>query len=159
MSATALTIDDAIGIIIDLVKRQPAEVKNFGYDLYLPHIFNLHLIAREPAMGGNRNALYQGALELSPVFYAASWELCRRGILRPGVWRHGEQVHDHCQAGDGYSLTPAGRDWLASADPLLFVPTEPSRLGMMLGGFAARFAPGFNPQEAAKCHFATAYLA
>lgn len=155
----SITIDDAIGIIIDQVKAAPDQLRQYGYEIWMPLVINNHLVKVKPSMVRDVFAAATTIRELSTVFYAAGWELCRRGILRPGVWRQGEQSSSDIQ--DGYTITPLGEQWLASADPLLFIPTEPSRLGSMLARFSARFGAGFNQraQEAAKCYFATAHLA
>jgi hypothetical protein len=161
MSVPDLTIDDAIGIIIDQIKNAPDQLRQYGYEVWLPLVIYAHLRKAQPSVAQTQMAAAPVIQELSPIFYAAGWELARRGILRPGVWRQGEQVTESGPAGDGYTLTPLGRQWLAAADPLLFVPMEPSRLGAMLAGFARLFGPGFNQraQEAVKCNFATAHLA
>ena len=61
---------------------------------------------------------------LSPVFYSASWELCRRGILRPGVRKHGEQVTDDGSGGCGYSLTILRKEWIKNTINYDLVPIE-----------------------------------
>jgi hypothetical protein len=61
----------------------------------------------------------------------------------------------------GYSLTAAGREWIAQADELSFIPMQPGRFGQIIERFRGRFGDGYfqRAQEAAKCHSATAYLA
>lgn len=103
-----------------------------------------------------------GPLEtISPAFYAAAWELCRRGILRPGIRTIRGQVTDDGSGGNGYSVTPAGRDWLQEAARYDYVPTEPGRFARLLDGFAPKFGPGFQEraQEAVRCYGANAYVA
>ena len=97
---------------------------------------------------------------LSPIFFAAAWELCRRGILRPGIHAVDGQANLDSQAGSGYSLTPLGRQWLEEIDDLQFIPTEPGAVSEILARFLPRFGVGFHQraQEASKCYFATAYL-
>jgi hypothetical protein len=94
-------------------------------------------------------------------FYAPAWDLCRRGILRPGIRKYGEQATEAGNAGNGYSITPFGRQWLAEADRDTFVPTEPERFAQMLARFQDRFGAGFQSrgQEAIRCYGAHAYLA
>lgn len=96
-----------------------------------------------------------------PVFFAAGWELCRRGILRPGVNEYGAQATDQGNAGSGYSITPFGRQWLAEADRDDYVPTEPGRFAQMISVYRDRFGDGFHErgQEAVKCYSAHSYLA
>jgi hypothetical protein len=58
----------------------------------------------------------------------------------------------------GYSITPAGERWLAAADPLLYVPTDPARMAAMLAGISPKFGPGFGQraEEAVRCYNALA---
>src|SRR5262249_52722833 len=100
--------------------------------------------------------------KLSPLFIAAAWELCRRGILRPGVQHFGLQATDEGSAGAGYSITPFGRTWLKeSAGRYDYVPTEPTRFAQILATHNQRFGQGFQEraQEAVKCYGANAFLA
>jgi hypothetical protein len=79
------TVDDAIGAIIDQLRTKPTELRNYGYDVYLPLVWNNYAIASEMVLAGDRYALDRVGPLLSPTFYAAVWELCRRGLLRPSV--------------------------------------------------------------------------
>lgn len=99
--------------------------------------------------------------ELSPHFYSAAWELCRRGILRPGVAVHGAQATPDGSAGNGYSVTPFGREWVSESGQDDFVPTEPERFAQLLKPFQSRFGSGFyeRAQQAIRCYGAHAYLA
>jgi hypothetical protein len=45
---------------------------------------------------------------------------------------YGAQSTESGGSGDGYSVTPFGRRWLAEADNATFVPTEPERFAQML---------------------------
>lgn len=108
----------------------------------------------------------QGAIELrmrevSPHFFAAAWELCRRGVIRPGIRTLDSQSTDAGSAGCGYSVTPFGRTWLAEGHADDFVPTEPERFGRLLSPYENRFGPGFHEraQQAIRCYGAHAYLA
>jgi hypothetical protein len=42
-------------------------------------------------------------------------------------------------AGNGYSVTPFGRQWLAESDQNDFVPTEPERFAQMLAPYRSKF--------------------
>lgn len=153
--------DDAIKFLINYLRAPPAtEYSNYGYDVYM---FNVMVTYLEKTEGGQRlgGVGDPRIQEISPYFYAAAWELCRRGILRPRIKRSGEQVTDAGSGGDGYSITPFGRKWLDEANRDDFVPTEPERFGQMLEPFQQRFGPGFQQraQEAVRCYGAHAYLA
>ena len=100
----------------------------------------------------------QKMMDLIPQFYAAAWDLCRRGIIRPGVKGYMEQSTDDVS---GYSFTPFGRKWLDESDQDDYVPTEPGRFAEMLAPFRDRFGSGFHEraQEGVSCYGAHAYLA
>ena len=125
----------------------------------MPFAWNLYAIASKMVLAGDRYALERVGPRVSRTFYAAAWELCRRGILRPSVRDVTGQSDGG--SGNGYSVTPTGERWLASADPGLHIRTESSRLAAIFAGLAPRFGPGFNQraQEAVKCYNAGAYLA
>jgi hypothetical protein len=97
-------------------------------------------------------------LENTPIFAAVAWNLCRRGILRPGVRNAGEQGSDD---GLGYSITPLGRTWLVEVNRDRFLATEPTEVARMLSEFRPRFGDGFHErvQEAIKCYQGNAHLA
>ena len=99
--------------------------------------------------------------EISPHFFAAAWELCRRGIIRPGIRMLGAQSTDAGSAGCGYSVTPFGRTWLTESHRDDFVPTEPERFARIVAPYKERFGPGFHDraQQAVRCYGAHAYLA
>src|SRR6266851_1725423 len=94
--------------------------------------------------------------ELSPVFYEAAWNLCRRGVLRPGIKALGAQSAGE---GDGYSVTSLGRSWIAQgvSAPIL---DEPTRLGHLFGSLSTHLGRGFlqRANEAARCHAFGCYL-
>lgn len=130
---------------------------SYGYDVYLPALIRTYL-----EKNGVKHQDQEIKLrEIIPAFYAAAWDLCRRGILRPGVHSYGAQSTDDGSAGNGYSVTPFGERWLEEADKDDFVPTEPGRFAEMLETFREQFGPGFyeRAQEAVRCYGAHAYLA
>jgi hypothetical protein len=130
------TVDDAIGAIMELFRTRRAEIGAYGYDVYLPKLWNVYAIASKMVLAGERDALDRVGLRVSGIFYAAAWELCRRGILRPGIRNVNLQHTDDGAAGNGYSITPTGERRLTSADPGLHIPTEPSRLAAILADFS-----------------------
>jgi hypothetical protein len=129
----------------------------YGYDIYLPAFVRGYLLSQGFHQYNQEDKLQ----EMMPMLYAAAWELCRRGILRPGVHSHNAQATADGASGNGYSLTPFGRQWLAEADQDDFVPTEPERFAQMLSPYRQRFRPSFQEraQEAIRCYGAHAYLA
>ena len=151
--------EDATNLLIDWLRDGTrGSYSSYGYDIYLPSLIHAHL---EPKYRQDPQLLEQELRNLIPDFYAAGWELCRRGILRPGVHSYGAQATDEGNAGAGYSITPFGKKWLHEKDHDDFVPTEPGRFSEMLNEYADRFGPGFHQrcQEAIRCYGAHAFLA
>ncbi len=148
-----MKVEDAIQAIVDAIRS--GTTRQYGYDIYIPNVIAQYL--RIGSWSEKRNQVR----ELSPDFYAAAWELCRRGIIRPGVQKMDEQSTPDGNAGNGYSITPFGRQWIDDAAQDMFVPTEPGRFAEMLKPFRERFGPGFyeRSQEAVRCYGAHAYLA
>lgn len=156
------TVDDAMGIIIDFIRTKPTEISEYGYDVYLPFVWNKYAIASKMVDAGDRSALDRIGPRVSGTFYAAAWELCRRGTLRPSVRDSTKgQPIPAGSGGNGYSITPMGERWLSSTDLRLHIPTDPARLATILAGFSTKFGPGFDQraQEAVKCYNALTYLA
>lgn len=151
--------EDALTYIIDWVRnnRGSSQYSNYGYDIYIPNVIRSHLIAK----GTGHVEVETQITGLSPVFFDAAWELCRRGIIRPGVRKLGAQATNEGSAGSGFSVTPFGRQWIQETNKDTFVPTEPERFAHMVAPYASRFGSGFyaRSQEAIRCYGAHAYLA
>jgi hypothetical protein len=142
-------LDEAIAILIKLL--QAGRAGNYGYDLWPPEGASQAVSKMQIPFPQNQGL----EREISPVFYDAAWELCRRGIVRPGVRRSGEQV-----VGDGYSLTAVGRESLAKLDSTTILIAQPGALARALTDYRARFGDGFHQRslEAIKCRNAEAWL-
>jgi hypothetical protein len=74
---------------------------------------------------------------------------------------YGAQATNDGAGGNGYSITPFGRRWLAEADKDMFVPAEPGRFAEMIAPYAEVFGSGFQQRtnEAIGCYGAHLYLA
>ncbi len=152
--------EDSLKYLIHFLRTWPlTKYTSYGYDFYLPGIMDNYV--RSQHAGIEEHQVQLKVREISPHFYAAAWELCRRGIIRPGVRAMDEQSTPDGSAGNGYSLTPFGRAWLSEAHQDDFVPTEPGRFAKMLEPFGSLFGPGFHEraQQAIRCYGAHAYLA
>jgi len=153
-----MNIDDATALLIRFLRNpEYGNHSRYGYDFYIPNLLRQYL----ERQGIRHQEQEEKLREYMTAFYAAAWELCRRGIIRPGVREFGAQSTDAGNAGDGYSLTPFGQQWLKEAEKDDFVPTEPGRFAEMLAPYKNRFGPGFHEraQEAIRCYGAHAYLA
>ena len=153
----SITHEDAIRLLI-IWLRQPdhGQYGSYGYEIYLPALLRTYLEEH-----GIHNFQQERHLqEMIPVFYDAAWDLCRRGILRPGVRGWNAQATADGASGNGYSITPFGRNWLDEAESDDFVPTEPERFAQILAPYAGRFGTSFQErsQEAVRCYGAHAYL-
>ncbi len=145
-------------LVLWLRNPRPTQYSSYGYEFYLPNVIRAYLQEHE----GLQHPQSENRLrDLSPVFYAAAWELCRLGVLRPGVRRYGEQATDDGASGNGYSVTPFGRQWVADHERDDFVPTQPGHFSSLIQPFQQLFGPGFfeRAQQAALCYRAHAYLA
>ena len=156
-------LDDALQFLVAYLRRPRGlnEAGSYGYDLYITNVCRAFTVEVEGESPQNSFGIDRRVPELSEVFYEAAWELCRRGIIRPGVRRHGEQATEDGTSGNGYSLTSPGRNWLADAENALFIPVEPSRIAELIARLRKRFGDGFfqRAEEAVRCYTATTHLA
>lgn len=152
--------EDAFHFIVRYLREKVApKYSNYGYDVYMPNIIRAYLqsaVQIEDPIELDRNLA-----PTSPAFLAAAWDLCRRGILRPGVTAYREQFTHEGSAGCGYSITPLGRKWLQEEGGYDYVPIQPGRFARLLDDFGPRFGAGFRErcQEAIRCYGSHCYLA
>jgi len=146
-----MELDEAIAVIIDMLLRGGAQ--HHGYDLYPPQAARTHLERQRQIPHHERERVVR---DITPIFMDAAWELCRRGIVRPGVKNVGEQAVPE----DGYSFTQGGRAALAAMDPADLVVLQPSSLARTFAGLEPRFGDGFiqRSAEAIRCRNAEAWL-
>jgi hypothetical protein len=145
-----MEVDEAIAITIDLLQK--GEAGKYGHDLFAQHV------AATAALRLHGQFNEESVRNLSPLFYDAAWELCRRGIVRPGVRTSGDQA---IADGGGYSLTEAGRAALPKLDSAALLIAQPGALAATLAGFSSRFGAGFQQRalEAINCRNAQTLLA
>ena len=151
--------EDATRLLIEWL-REPnhGNYGSYGYDIFIPILIRVYIKNQNNMPNHKLDAKVK---ELCPIFFAAGWELCRRGVIRPGVNEYGAQATPEGNAGSGFSITPFGRKWLEEIDSDNYVPTEPGRFAEMLSLFRDRFGAGFyeRAQEAVRCYGAHTYLA
>ena len=158
MTVVPFTQADATTLLVRLLRRPGHGAYGaYGYGVYLPALIRTHLAQQNIQHYDQEHRM----TEMMPMLYAAAWDLCRRGILRPGIRTFNAQATADGASGNGYSITPFGAQWLAEADRDDFVPTEPERFAQMLAPYRDRFGPSFQEraQEAIRCYGAHAYLA
>jgi hypothetical protein len=156
------TLDEAIAFTLTFLRdrnpsgsvRPTSAGSHYGYDLYAPSIARQWAMGQIPSSGN----LERAAQEASGVFFEAAWELCRRGLLRPGVRAASTQgVND----GGGYSLTSQGALWLKDAEEAHFIALQPGALAAAFDRFREKFGDAYHQrtQEALRCRSAEAWLA
>lgn len=145
--------EDASKYLVSYLRnpRPTGGYSTYGYDIYISRVVDayLHEQGKTSSSANDREIR-----ELSPHFLAAAWDLCRRGIIRPGVASLGDQSTTEGAAGGGYAITPFGRTWIAESDKDDFVPTEPERFARLIAKYNARFSPQFaeRAQDAIRCY-------
>src|SRR5437879_1783839 len=99
--------EDALLVIVGWLRDDrpgsPLEYPRHGYDLYLPTLICWYLRNQSPR--SNPYEEDSRLTELFSIFADAAWELCRRGILRPGVSEYNAQVTAQGSGGSGFSVT------------------------------------------------------
>jgi hypothetical protein len=129
----------AVGLQNDF-RRQRVGVR--GCDLYLPDVARAHAIQQmrnrgERFIDGHDTVPEEAVLPL----YDAAWELCRLGVLRPGMFAPmGAGLPPI--VGDQYVITAFGFEWLQRASQRAFI--DISRLGTTLVEFAPKFGDGYG---------------
>jgi hypothetical protein len=149
-------------------KDDPINFPNYGNDLYIPNVI-LECFEEVKAQWQTQNSRDSQNMigiryEMNPhqknsrPFYDAAWDLCTRGILRPGVIDLQQRMGI---IGAGFNLTPYGRQWLNETSGYECIPSEYGRFSYLLTGHSRRFGNGYHTrsQEAVKCYRAHTYLA
>ena len=157
-STPPIDVDGAIAVVVQELSAILAGSKkdtHYGYDIYAPTIAQkwCHQVANRDSM-----AAAQLMRAVGSTFNEATWEICRRGILRPFVREPGGQGIDQ---GNGYSFTEYGRKWIADGNLDSLVIVQPGTLAANFSEFSKIFGEGFHQrsQEAIACRFAQAWLA
>jgi hypothetical protein len=122
-----LHIDDATAFLVDFLRRpRSGGYSSYGYEIYLPNVVSAY-VSEVEKLPEHLSGVRDGARprELSPYFYDAAWNLCRRGILRSSVKAFGGQSVGE---GEGFSITELGRSWLREQSNGVTI-MEPGRLG------------------------------
>lgn len=125
------------------------------YDVYLPSL------AMNSGIPDQSSELRQATAVLAD----AAWQLVHRGILRPGV-KFYRMSSSSDSEGMGFSLTQAGRDWLAAHPTPSLRVDDPGHFQTLIGRYGSTFGEPFLTlaREAgrtyqAQCSVATCSLA
>lgn len=159
VSDISVSVDDAVSFIIRCC-REGQPVSGDGCELYIPELLSCYLREARPGEPFDQNSVKRFEPLLLPVFYAASWELCRRGVLRPAGGDSSTVGQKKPIGMERYMLTPAGFDWIRQSDQYDLLPLQPERLSRLLVELEERFGSGYQEraQEAIRCYSALAYL-
>jgi hypothetical protein len=163
---TTIGVQDAIDFILHYLRSdwRMKHWNTFGnrqYDVHVHFVMQAFLAEHGVADGDQALVIHKSDAALSPAFMSAAWELCRQGVLRPGVRVSKAEPTREGSAGLGYSLTDIGEQRLKEATDHQLVPASPGRLSQMFRDSGQRFGTGFleRSQEAVAAYQALAYMA
>jgi hypothetical protein len=119
LSQRQMSQEDATKLFINWVRNpQYNSHTSYGYDIYRPSLIRVYLEQKHI----DHFEVDKALIKLSPLFYNAAWELCRRGIIRPGVSQYGAQNTPEGSVGNGYSITSFGQSWLEEESAVILFP-------------------------------------
>jgi hypothetical protein len=155
------TAEDALDFLIDRMREGHQATAAYGYDLWISKVTDHYAqleVSREGAPHGGRFEWQPVSQEVSPPFMDAAWQLCRLGVLRPGVR---EITLQSVREGEGFAITEFGRTWLAEHSSPAYVPTDPGRMASLLTRRQDLFGEVYvlRASDAARCYSAHAYYA
>lgn len=154
-----LSVGEAISVVVEAIRKDSEEIRYNGRAINLQIVRNKFSTRVHSSTPDQYSAFDPAPMD---TFYAAAWELCRRGILRPAPCTTGNIGQTASDLGmKDYFITPLGKKWLSEVTDLEFIPPEPNAIGHLLGQFRNQFGDGFHQraQEAARCYGAHANLA
>ncbi len=155
----SLTTGDAVAFIVRGLREGDNKLAFQHSDVYIPHVIQSYLSS---AMGRAVEAK-EATLrlpDLGPFFYDAAWELCRRGILRPGYEPPKASRAPGERGPNFYLPTTSGLNWLEEATQYDLALLEQGRFAKALAEFHQRFGDGYleRSQEAVRCYDSLAFL-
>ena len=147
-----LSFTDSVSLLVEGLRA--GSLKEYGYDLYVSNM------VRRECGHLQGPPLTRATDSLSRKLSDAAWELCVRGLVRPGVRNLSGQSTDE----GGYSITDFGKRWLREPPTESLIVADSNRVTSILeqakpqlGEFAeAYYSRGV---EATRCYQAHAFLA
>jgi hypothetical protein len=81
-----MTVDDAFNYVVGTLSAKSRSFDHHEYDVYAPSVVRGYLEDEEGFQHqSSQNVDFQNRFEtIAPLFYETLWELCRKGVLRPG---------------------------------------------------------------------------
>jgi len=161
-----VTQEDAFHFIIRFLSgKEPViqyyESRNPVYDLDVRDVIRKYQISVDGVPPAEIDNDSTRGKAISASFFDAAWELCQRGVLRPGVKDGNHQSNIRASDyGVGFSLTPYGHKWLQHSEHWEYYPAAGSRFEAQLEGFVPRFGDGYRERyrEALACYQANCFL-
>ncbi len=154
------TYEEANAYLLKSLRESPDAYGDYGYGVYLPKILRKYIAEKISCRPDEFNQINPHMQSISSHFYTSAWELCRRGVLRPGIMVHGGQSTSDGDSGFGYTITPYGSRWLSEPEDL-YVPTEEGQFATLISKYKDNLGEAFHQRanEAIRCYSAHAYLA
>lgn len=159
-TAQATAEEEALAYLIPWLKRrvdqQPGGnwrlVEPFGFDIY-------HDLLREKLRVEPVDPTDQSVVKEKLPLLNAIWDLCVRGILRPGAVTYGSGGSS--RVGNQFALTAYGLQWLQKPNLIEAIPIEYGRFSQLLARHDTRFGDAYRlrAQEAIRCYEAHTYFA
>ncbi len=150
--ATAYLIDWLRNRIAQRPEGDGRELEPYGFDLY--HDLLQARLRRAPIDPTDSKIVKEKLPLLDAI-----WDLCVRGILRPGAVTCGSGYA--VATGNHYALTNYGLRWLQKTNLSEAVPIEYGRFSLLLARHDMRFGAAYRvrAQEAVRCYEAHTYFA
>lgn len=160
-----ITVDDAqqfmVNSLFDLQRQNQFDknrLDNLGFDLSLDVLIKKYLNMDHRVIPSSERA--QKIEQNFVPFCEAAWDLCRKGILRPGkhVLGGGSLVQE---IGAGFSITQYGHEWLTRSEINDLLPADPNRLIQLFDAFQLLFGKNYfrRAKEAMSCYQTGNFLA
>src|SRR5262245_31107773 len=164
MGSTMTSVEVATEYVVSKIhklkpcrERSPAEA---DYHILIPELARAFMMEGMGVSSDQAQTFTEtNRAEFAP-FLDAAWELCRRGLLRPG--RRWTQRRSGQGADEDLRFTISAKGAERLNDPDWPIETIlPGRLAQMFTTQSQTLGPGFlqRAQEAVRCHHAMAYLA
>lgn len=141
-----------------IIKPNNQGLEPYGFDLYRDLLKDKLKI--EPIDPHNPKTIEEKIPLLNAI-----WDLCTRGILRPGAttfgWNYSSTSDMKIPIGSYFALTNYGVKWLNQENPDDVLPLEYKRFSKLLSTYNSKFGKPFSlrAQEAVGCYEAHRYYA
>lgn len=145
------TLDEVYSFLIQW-SRDVADKKRqgaYGCDVYLFAACKEFLLQR----GAPPHKADSLVKDIGAIFHSAAWELCLKGVLRPGSVSDPSGSEQRPSLGSQFSITERGRSWLLDPSAGQPLALANSSMRSVIESHRARFGDGFYERavEAIAC--------